>query len=152
MASTISDREVPVSNTNALAFSSSIPICVSCAVVAAVPATVELAFCIAPWASLTTAVSSCMLTVSFPCVTAVGVTLTSPPITIVPVLALTTTLALGLAGSTSIFSSKLTKDTFCAGSSGDLTFIEVASKGTATSGPKISFIFSETILAVLKSP
>ena len=35
---------------------------------------------------------------------------------------------------------------------GDLTFIEVESSGTATSGPKISFIFSEIILAVLKSP
>ena len=40
----MSEREVPVSKTNALAFSSSTAICVSCAVVAAVPATVEFAF------------------------------------------------------------------------------------------------------------
>ena len=51
-----------------------------------------------------------------PCVTTAGVTLTSPPITIVPVLALTMTFALGLEGSISIFSSRLTNATFWAGS------------------------------------
>ena len=58
------------------------------------------------------------------------------------VLLLTTTFAFGLAGSTSIFSKRLTNETFWAGSSGDLTFMEVASNGTATSGPNISLIFS----------
>ena len=87
-----------------------------------------------------------------PCVTTAGVTLTSPPITIVPVLALTMTFALGLEGSISIFSSKLTNATFWAGSFGDLTFIDDASNGTDTSGPKISFIALDTSKEVLKSP
>ena len=87
-----------------------------------------------------------------PWVTTAGVTLTSPPITIVPVRAFTMTLALGLEGSTSIFSSKLTKATFCEGSFGDLTLIDEASSGIATSGPKISLIALETSSEVLKSP
>ena len=76
-----------------------------------------------------------------PCVTTTKIALTSPPITIVPVLALTMTFALGLEGSISIFSSRLTNATFWAGSFGDLTFIEEASNGTDTSGPKIVYSF-----------
>ena len=64
-----------------------------------------------------------------PCVTTAGVTLTSPPITIVPVLALTITFAFGLAGSISIFSSILTNATFCAESFDYLTLIEEAYRG-----------------------
>ena len=70
-------------------------------------------------------------TVRDPCVTAAGEILTSPPITIVPVRELTTTRARGRSGSTSIFSSKLTKDTFCAGSIGARTLTVVESSGTA---------------------
>ena len=52
----------------------------------------------------------------------------------------------------SIFSSKLTNATFCAGSFGDLTIIDEASKGTDQSGPKISLIAFDTSNEVLKSP
>ena len=72
--------------------------------------------------------------------------------TIVPDLALTTTLAEGLAGSNSIFSSRLIKATFWDGSIGALTLTDVESIGTETSGPNISLIASATFVAVLKSP
>ena len=73
-----------------------------------------------------------------------GVTRTSPPMTMVPVREFTMTLAEGRAGSTSMFSSKLTKDTFCDGSTGALTLMVEASSGTATSGPNTSFTASAT--------
>ena len=98
-----------------------------------------------------TSLSSLIRTVNDPCVTTEGVTRTSPPMTIVPVRELTITLAAGRAGSTSIFSSRLTKDTFCAGSIGARTLIVEASRGTATSGPNTSFTASATRMAVLKS-
>ena len=55
---------------------------------------------------------SSTLTVSEPCVTAAGVTRTSPPMTIVPVRAFTTTFADWRSGSISIFSSMEIKATF----------------------------------------
>ena len=97
-------------------------------------------------------VSSLTLTVKLPWLTAAGFTLTSPPITIVPVLAFTTTLAIGEAGSTSMFSSKLIKLTFWDGSLGALTDIDVWSSAFATLGPNTLLISSEILLAVVKSP
>ena len=146
------DSETPGSKTNALAGSSSTSISVS-GVTTASPGVVTT------WFSLTTAPPvavtfffSSIFTVKEPWVTAAGVTLTSPPITMVPVLALTTTFAAGREGSTSMFSKRLTNATFWLGSLGDLTFIDDASKGTATLSPNISFMASEMLRAVLKSP
>ena len=97
-------------------------------------------------------VSSFTFTVKLPWLTAAGVTLTSPPITIVPVLAFTTTLAIGSAGSTFIFSSKLIKLTFWDGSFGARTEIDVWSSAFATLGPKTLLISSAILFAVVKSP
>ena len=112
MVSTMVDNDTPGSKTKAFAGSSSTSISVS-GVTTASPGVVTTWFSltIAPPVAVTFFFSS-ILTVNDPWVTAAGVTLTSPPITIVPVLALTTTLAAGLAGYTSIFSNKLTNATF----------------------------------------
>ena len=70
--------------------------------------------------------------------TAPGAAVETPDttITMVPVRALTTTLARGRAGSTSIFSRRLTNETFCAGSIGARTLTVVESSGTATPPPR----------------
>ena len=78
-------------------------------------------------------------------------TRTSPPITIVPLRALTITFAAGRAGSTSMSCKRLTKDTFCPGSDGARTLIDEESSATATAGPKTSLIASATFMEVLKS-
>ena len=79
---------------------------------AAVPDTVAEVPTTVPVPSDNNFVSSCIFTDRLPCATAAGEILTSPPITTVPVLEFTTTLALGVTGSKFIFSNKPINETF----------------------------------------
>ena len=95
-------------------------------------------------------VSSWIFTERLPCATAAGDILTSPPITTVPVLELTTTFAFGVTGSKLRFSSKPINETFWEAWVGVLTLIEVESIGVATSGPNVLLIVL-AILSLVKS-
>ena len=150
-ASTNVWSSIPGSKTKALAGCCSTSISVSWAVVAAVPATVAEVPTTVPVPSDNSLVSSWILTDKLPWATAAGEILTSPPITTVPVLELTTTLAFGLTGSKLIFSNKPINETFWDGFLGVCTLIDVESSGMATSGPKVSFIVSAILSAWEKS-